>query len=131
VTSRSERLTAYLAAGAALPFVWGERDCCLWVSDWIKAERGLDPGGELRGAYADQRACARIVKRAGGLSALVSNAMAKAGLPETDAPGLGDVGTITAGGETMMAVCLGERWALKAKDGLAVIPATHLVAWSI
>ena len=131
MSDRSSRLTAHLAAGASLPFVWGERDCCLWVNDWIKAERGCDPGGELRGTYASAGECARLLNRHGGFLALIPTAMERAGLLATDAPRPGDVGIVPTGKDWMMAICLGERWALKAKDGLAVIPSSLFLAWSV
>lgn len=131
MSTRSERLAAFLAAGARLPFVWGERDCCLWVADWIVAERGIDPARHLRGRYASAHACHRLLRQHGGFSALIAPAMLRAGLPETGEPRVGDVGIVRAAAGPMMAIHAGTGWALKCVDGIAVLPAAPAAMWRI
>lgn len=131
MTTRSERLTAFLAEGCRLPFAWGERDCCLWPADWILAERGLDPAAELRGAYRSPLACRRLLRLGGGLLAVTSAEMRAAGLAGTAAPVLGDVGIIETAAGPMGAVCTGSAWALKTVEGIVLVPATPIMAWGV
>lgn len=131
MSERASRLTAFLADGSALPFVWGERDCSLWVSDWIKAVSGIDPGAELRGAYYTLNGCMRLLRRGGGFDAVVSGLIDRAGLARTETPGVGDIGIVETSVGPMLAICLGERWAFKAVDGIAILPASPVKAWAI
>ncbi|HEV7323524.1 MAG TPA: hypothetical protein VGN91_00510 [Bosea sp. (in: a-proteobacteria)] len=131
MTARSERLSAFLAAGSALPFAWGERDCCLWVADWIKAESGRDPGAALRGYYGSSGACLRLLRRGGGLSAVVCELMKGAGFEEARSPVVGDAGLIETKIGAMGAICLGENWAVKSAEGVAILPAAPVKAWRI
>lgn len=131
MSERASRLTAFLADGSALPFVWGERDCCLWVSDWIRSVRGADPGAELRGAYSTLASCLRLLRQGGGFETVVSGLIDRAGLARTDTPGVGDVGIVETGVGPMMAICVGERWAFKAVDGIAILPAAPVAAWTV
>ncbi|MBN9472259.1 MAG: hypothetical protein J0J10_26205 [Bosea sp.] len=129
--SRSERLTAFVAAGARTPFVWGTCDCTLWVADWVLSETGIDLGTGRRGSYASALGCRRLLQSAGGLSVLVADLMARAGFAEADAPAVGDVGLIETTAGPMMAISTGERWALKTADGVAVVGATPIEIWRI
>lgn len=131
MSPRSQALNAFLADGALLPFVFGERDCVLWVADWVMSQRGFDPAARLRGTFRCALGSARIVRRGGGLVALVSEPMARHGLSETNAPGVGDVGIIMTVAGELAAICTGDAWAVKAKDGLAIVRAPVLNAWAI
>jgi hypothetical protein len=131
MTDRASRLTAFLAEGSALPFVWGERDCTLWVADWIKAERGFDPAAARRGSYATASECWRLLRRAGGLASVVTVALAQASLAETDAPDVGDVGLVETAVGPMMAICTGAAWALKSIDGIAILPIAPVRVWAL
>lgn len=128
---RRARLRTFLAEGARLPFVWGERDCALWACDWIKAERGVDPAEALRGTYRSDRACARLLRAMGGLPALAADLAARAGILETDTPEAGDVGVIELPIGTYLALSTGAGWAIKAADGIVVSPARPTKVWAI
>lgn len=131
MATRSERLAAFLAAGSALPFSWGQCDCCLWVSDWVMAETGRDPGAGLRGQYRSTATCLRLLRRRGGLSAIVCELMSCGRFEVSRSPALGDVGLIETAIGVMGAICLGESWAVKSAEGVAILPATPVKAWSI
>ena len=128
---RRDRLRAFLREGAALPFVWGGRDCALWACDWILAERGIDPAADLRGTYASGLACARLLRDAGGLPALAGRLAARAGIIETDSPEAGDVGVIETKIGAYLAVSTGAAWAIKAADGIAFTPARPARMWAV
>lgn len=131
MSTRNERLNAFVAEGARTPFVWGTRDCTLWVADWVRSEAGIDLAAGRRGSYASALGCRRMLQRAGGLSVLVADLMACAGFADADAPLVGDVGLIETAAGPMMAISTGERWALKTADGVAVIAADPLKTWRI
>ncbi|GJD68745.1 hypothetical protein MMMDOFMJ_1669 [Methylobacterium gnaphalii] len=128
---RRARLRAFVSRGAGLPFIWGERDCCLWVCEWIAAERGVDPAASLRGTYDTMLSCNRILAREGGLPALASRLAVAAGLTETATPRAGDVGVIETPIGPFLMVCLGDTWATKAKDGMAFAPTVPVKAWTV
>ncbi|KRE00085.1 hypothetical protein ASE63_08255 [Bosea sp. Root381] len=131
MSTRSERLAAFMADGVRLPFVWRTRDCCAWPCAWVAAERGISPLVGVSARYRDELSCARLLRGEGGLLALARRVMSAAGLEETGVPVLGDVGLIDTAAGTMGALCLGDKWALKSLEGLAIIPATPLLAWRI
>jgi len=128
---RSEALNAFLADGALLPFVFGERDCAIWVADWVRSQTGRDPALRLRGTFDCALGSARIVRRGGGLVPLVSDLMARHGLPETAEPQMGDVGVVETPAGELAAISTGDAWAVKAKDGLAIVRAPVLKAWAV
>jgi hypothetical protein len=47
-----------------LEFRWGERDCCLWAADAVRAMTGRDFAADLRG-YSSQFGALRALRRAG------------------------------------------------------------------
>lgn len=124
-------LVAFFTDSAALPFVFGERDCALWVCDWIVRRRGIDPGAALRGRYRTKLGCARLVNRNGGLLALSSAHFAAAGLRETPAPAPGDVGCIVTPVGPAMAIRGRDNWVWKPETALIAMPAECLRAWSL
>jgi hypothetical protein len=131
-----EALAVFLGRAARTPFVWGTFDCCLWLADWVLERRGVDPAADLRGRYASELGCARLLKRRGGLPAVVSDCAELARLAPTSAPLAGDVGVIlglTPTGETAVgALCTGPRWSiLTVAGGIASVPARVLYAWSV
>ena len=76
-------------------------------------------------------ACGRILHEAGGLPALAAHLAARAGLLTTDAPEAGDVGLVEFLNAPLLAICAGEKWAIKTKDGLVIVPAAPVQAWTV
>jgi hypothetical protein len=128
-------LADFLAESARTPFAYGRRDCGLWMADWVKAVRGVDPAAHLRGRYRTELGCARLLRRRGGLVEVARACFESVGLVATEKPLAGDVGVIrvmTAKGEGMAgAICTGPRWAVLALGGLISAPATHVAAWRV
>lgn len=129
----AELLSSYLQAGAGLPFVWGERDCCLWACDWIRARRGVDPAAPLRGRYSTGAGALRHLERGGGFELLVRRRFAIAGLLETASPKPGDVGMIETetGMRLALAIKTASGWAAKASAGVTVAAFPCRVAWTV
>lgn len=133
-------LAPFLDEAAARPFQWGVHDCALLLADWGCALTGIDAAAHLRGRYTTALGCARLLKRAGGLGAVVHHCAALIGFALRDGPArtgpaaTGDVGVIAvrtaAGVEPAGAICAGgDRWAVLAATGVIVAPATPLFAW--
>jgi hypothetical protein len=59
------KLAAHVHAAYRTPFSWGEHDCALWCSDWVKQCTGEDFGGEWRGRYKTATGAARLMKKRG------------------------------------------------------------------
>ena len=87
-----DAMDAFLEAAAGRALDWGAWDCLLIPSDWAIVSGHSDLAGEWRGRYSTALGAARIVSRHGGLQALSAMAAARAGLPMTSAPRLGDIG---------------------------------------
>lgn len=124
-------LAEYLRAAGPEPFGWGTLDCVLFVAGWIEKTAGIDPAAPWREAYRSEAGAHRLIVNAGGFGALISDAMARAGLAETAAPLPGDVGVIeTALGPTM-AIRSPLGWVCKTPAGIACLAATPVKAWSV
>ena len=126
-------LDAFLERMAAAPFVDGKADCALTVADWVMVATGCDdPAAELRGRYSTALGRERVLKRKGGLHAVMAEAAIRAGLrPATNAV-RGDVGTLRHRGQILAGICLGDRWAVKSSRGLdALKPDDIIFAWSV
>ena len=131
-------LGAFLDSAAAEPFAWGRHDCALLLADWALALTGVDPAAHLRGRYATARACARLLKRAGGLLAVVADCAARAGFDPVapECARAGDVGVVQVFAAGAAPVWTGglavddHRWAIVSERGLVIGPAPVAAAWS-
>jgi len=81
------RLEVFLHANASRPFVYGQFDCCLFVSDAVQAMTGVDPAAGLRGY--DSAKSARLVMReccgARSVAAFVACVAERCGMSEVSA----------------------------------------------
>jgi hypothetical protein len=129
----SDRLTAFLCESGDRSFAWGQCDCALWACDWIKRERGVDPGEPYRGQYSSPLGCGRLLRRHGGLLALASEAFDRCGLSINDrAPIPGDVVCASTPAGAALMIAIGEhRFAWKARQGMVVADFALLRSWSI
>lgn len=129
----SSELGAFLRELAGQRFVYGQSDCAMTLANWVRERRGIDAGASLRGRYATLMGWTRIVRREGGLVALVGRLAREVGLEATEEPAPGDIGVVEtkdlgpAGG-----IYVGTRgWAVKLNGGLVVGPARMLAAWKV
>jgi hypothetical protein len=118
---------------ARRPFRDGSADCALTVADWVILATGCaDPAADLRGRYRTPLGRERLLRRRGGLLAVITVCAARAGLDETQDPTRGDIGLIEVAGQPLAAICLGLRWAIKSSHGVTVEPAGRVVrAWRV
>lgn len=126
---RLDRLRSFLQQSAGQPFIWGERDCALWVARWIEQERGFDPAAEARGAYHTALGCHRYVARNGGLVALAGRLLA--GFEPTTQPEPGDVGVVDAPMGETMAIRASAGWAMMGDRLIGIAPLPILKAWRV
>jgi len=129
---RERDLSAFLRAGAGATFVWGEIDCSLFMADWCRKVRGVDPAASLRGRYRTALGAMRHVRRLGGFEAMARKLMAGCGFATTNAPRPGDVGLVkhpVVG--PVFAVRCRIGWAVKSPEGIAVAQFPTVVAWSV
>jgi hypothetical protein len=131
-----DALVAFLGERLATPFGWrrggAEQDCCSFAFDAAKAQTGLDVWADERGRYNSARGASRVIRRYGGIEAIVEARF------EPIAPALaqrGDIALVASGrraGEESLAVIEGETLAAPGRDGLIRLPrGAMLKAWSI
>ena len=125
-------LAEFLRRSAGEPFVWGERDCCLWAAEWIKQLTGRDVASEWRGCYRSRIGCHRLLKREGGLLTLISAIAEQNGFAPTELPQPGDVVLVMFDHAEMLGVKTARGVALKCEPhGIMVCDLKPLNAWRI
>lgn len=124
-------LDAFLERMAATPFLDGKSDCVMTVADWVLRNGYADPAAPYRGRYHSALGRERIIRREGGLLALMSAGAARSGLSETASPVQGAVGLVALRDVPLAAICVGDRWAFKAQGGLLVDRAEVIKAWGV
>lgn len=121
-------------ARVALPFAWGSNDCALFAADVVLALTGVDPAGDLRGAYSTEAEAEAIIAQYGSLEALAVALAAAAGLPECP-PAFaqrGDVALVDHGNQRSLGVVMGDAVAVPGTGRLAFAPLSAVLrAWSV
>lgn len=131
MNERYEKLRAFLAEGAATPFVWGQTDCSMWCASWIKAVHGVDPAASLRGTYATAEECAALIERHGGFVELVAGILKPLQLKPAVTVSPGDVAVVqTPIGPTMM-ISAGLSWAWKSEGGVFFSRRDPIQVWAV
>lgn len=133
-------LIAYCDETAALPFVFGERDCALWVGEFVRRATGRDPVVEFRGRYHTAIGCRRFLRNRGGLVAIIGNCAMEFGMRRTNEAGaeIGSPGVVEipvwrgrkAVTEPTAALKHPLGWAVFSPAGVIVGPMPVLAAWS-
>jgi hypothetical protein len=59
------RLRIYLESVRELAFEWSTHDCCTFSAGAVEAMTGVDAMAEFRGAYSDEEAAKRALRRIG------------------------------------------------------------------
>jgi hypothetical protein len=129
-----DSIARFMASLARRQWEWGKTDCLMVLADWINERRGFDPAAAWRGAYSTQEECDRILKRSGGIVALVD--MVLHGIcPRTDKPEAGDIAIVRTPKRTG-AICVSadDRALLSVDRGLMIVRASILptvAAWRV
>lgn len=129
-------LAKFLREREAVPFKWGENDCCLFAAEWIEVVTGQRPpmADRLRGTYSDLFQAARILEDLGGVERIIADYAASQGWPEV-APAFaqrGDIVVHDGPRGPSLGVCHGRQFAAPFDGGLAHLPMTAARrAWRI
>lgn len=127
-----EQVTAYVMAGAGLPFCWGACDCAVWACGWVREACGIDVAAAFRGTYRTRIGAARKLNKRGGFVQAVTETMETGGLTQTQTPEIGDIGVIQTPAGLALGIKVGFGWAAKADLGAVVSSSFDMVrAWSV
>lgn len=114
-----------------VPFVWGEKDCCLAVADIMLAYTGVDFAAEFRGKYKTAKGSLMALKKH-GKGSLKATLDAKLPSIEVAEAGRGDIGLVkTEGGESLAIIFSNIAWAMH-DEGIVDLPMSSLIcAWRV
>lgn len=122
------RLHAAINARKALPFGWGQQDCCLLAAAGVEAVTGRTDVLEPFGSWTDAAGAARAIAAGGGLRAAVSSRLGAEIAPSMAQPG--DVGLFLDGDRETLALWGGATWLSTGAHGLVIVRrAAILTAW--
>lgn len=128
------RLAEHMASVKDLPFAWVSNDCCTFAAAAVIAITGTDLMAPLRGRYAGKPGAVRLIARAGGLQALVSQYLGEP-LPRHEMAGRGDVMLFPMAepyGPHALGVCVGAYVAAPGPEGRVLLPlAAATAAWRV
>lgn len=120
-------LVDHIARESERPFVWGEADCATFVAGWVSAVSGIDVMASL-GPVRSASEAAKEIAAAGGYAAGFRSVLRRAGwrrLKSGESARAGDVGLVVAetpaGPDTVAAIRTAHGWAVKCRDGVAVL----------
>lgn len=127
------RLDGFLARSLAKPFVWGSFDCILFLADWSIERLGTDPADAYRGRYRTPLGAQRIIRKAGGLVALIEREFRPCGWGQSDDLGPGDIGVVEvetpSGKQPAGAIFTGSHWCVLGQHGLIATACHPLASW--
>ncbi len=117
-------------------FVWGEFDCIIAISDWVKHVRGVDPARHVRGTYASlagaQQVAGWVSDPVGAATGLFEGV---AGLKRVNAISVGDVAILDVGERLPVGgIYTGDGWAINGEEGAVGVSesaARPLAVWGV
>ncbi len=133
IVDRVARFQRFYAEQRDREFVWGQADCSLFVADWAIALGHLDPAAHLRDQYDTALGCRRLLRKHGGIQAVVGECAEGIGMRRVDQPTFGAIAVIGAADDEWQqwsAIWDGFRWLVKWDDDLTIFNAKPLVIWS-
>lgn len=127
----------FLERHGGLDLAWGLADCMIFPCDWMLAATGLDPAARWRGTYHTAREAQMIVRREGGMVALMAKGaqdIGAVGVNLSEAP-TGAMGIVIAptakGPQEMGAIKTSIGWAVFCGSGVLVGQYEALGAWAV
>lgn len=130
-----DALYQFIRNGARRSFQYGQWDCLLRLAAWTEFVTGKDAAAPWRGRCSSEWGAARILRREGGMIALLEKAYAPLGYVRTDHPQRGDIAVVDTPSGPTGAIVL----AVEGNDVIAsvlfsqsvrVIRAPLLAAWT-
>jgi hypothetical protein len=119
------RMFAVIDEHAGKPFVWGDRDCCLFPARVRDAMCDTSYELALRVAYSDEASALALIASHGGLFNAVT---AFLGAPSTERATRGDIVGFDGGEGDAMGVCIGREIVAMGPDGLRRVPRGEILA---
>ena len=130
LTNWHEALCERIAEDRRRPFAWGEHDCVLWAANVVLAMTGQDLATRYRGRYRNALGASRLIKRLGGMDAILCAVLGHPIAPLYARAG--DVGIVENAGADVIAVCVGMDWIAPTASGLGTVPFTAArSAWRV
>lgn len=102
-----DALGIFLAGTAGRPFRYGEWDCLLRLADWGIVLSGRDAGEGWRGRCRSALGAARVLKRNGGIEAMLDAAFGSIGWHRVPVAGRGAIAAIRTREGVTGAILLG------------------------
>ena len=123
-------LADHIQSSVGKPFIWGERDCCLWVADIVNDMTGVDYAAEFRGKYHSKSEAIKLLSsKYGSLQEYLDVLFDEVRLTYAKR---GDVVVSKFDGMHALGIVVDSRAAFTAATGLAYIPVLDCIrAWSI
>ncbi len=112
----AEGLTQFIRAAMRREFVWGEFDCILFCTDWVRIQNGIDPAARWRGRYHTEAEALAIIDGFGSLAALCDEGYS--GILDRCAPQDALVGVIETPQGDVGAVRASASWVILAERGI-------------
>lgn len=112
-------------------FAWGETDCILAVCNHVRDTTGIDPAMPWRGTYHDKAGAEGIYSAYGGVLALFTHGMARAGFRQATEPRCGDPVVCSIGGHEIAGVYIGPHCVFLTERGCIELRAPVLGAWHL
>lgn len=112
------RMHEVIDAHKGQPFVWGERDCCLFGARVHDAIYGTEIEAEVRAEYSDEASAIRYIAKHGGLCEAVSHHL---GPPSNARAVRGDLVLFEGGEGDAVGVCIGSKVVAMGPNGLRYV----------
>lgn len=113
-------LNNFVETRRRMPFQWGENDCCLFASDWVRACLGFDPASDVRGRYHTALGATRILNERGGVIGVIEAAAERYDWPEVQRAFAqrGDIIAAEAGAGITLGIVIGPLAVFPGKNGI-------------
>lgn len=123
-------LTRYLVEAAGQDFMWAERDCAIFVAEWLDRLTGREGVADWRGRYHDEASCAAYIAANGGMVAIADAFIGTHyGMTRTAAAGEGNPVVVDYGGRQMMGLRVdGRDIAMRSEKRLFITPRAMVLA---
>lgn len=126
------RLTAFIREAMRREFIWGDRDCILFCTDWVQELTGVDPAARWRGSYQSEAEAQAIIDGFGSLVALCDEGYT--GILERCDPEDALVGVIKSHSGDIGVIRSGLSWVMLTEHGIGRVRldlSVCLAAWGL
>jgi hypothetical protein len=123
-----QRLDEYIASRKNEPFSYATHDCCQFAAGAVEAVTGENPS--IRWQYRNEVGADRLIREAGGIDGLVTQALGEPCHPSQ--AGRGDIVLAELEQGPTVGVCVGRECVFAAQVGLSYRPRSVILqAWKV